>query len=176
VVRGRRGSPTNSRFFSVRTADDLIPFLAPVTQERRTHSLAIVAACAPAIVVGRSYSPGEGLRRPPGIARQLRFPLNHTSIECSECALITRAAPVRSSEDRPQPHEDHFQPERGVMPAKANIGINSAVAGSALQAAATLLIEEGDHCRCGVQYQNGKWCTRMNGLGHEHAPRRPVMC
>lgn len=33
-------------------------------------------------------------------------------------------------------------------------------------APAPLQYQEGDHCRCGAQYQNGVWCTRMNGLGH----------
>ncbi len=41
-------------------------------------------------------------------------------------------------------------------------------------APAPLQYQEGDHCRCGAQYQNGVWCTRMNGLGHEHTTRRPL--
>ena len=31
---------------------------------------------------------------------------------------------------------------------------------------------DGEHCRCGAQFLNGAWWTRMNGLGHPHAVAR----
>jgi hypothetical protein len=53
--------------------------------------------------------------------------------------------------------------------AKTEIGVELV-----MNAQVPVLTEEGDHCRCGAQYQNGVWCTRMRGLGHEHMVRRPL--